>query len=147
MKIKSLTVKNRYNMKYTQVFFDEKKWPCFISLKFVWFIFAQIALIICLKMLMFACQARAPMHEVPPWRAPKGNFLTFRSSDRRKMYFLFVFFYVFFTPSFWLSDFSWNFEVLWGASKKSWLERYTILSFMYFCKYVNQRKSNDRWIE
>ena len=39
------------------------------------------------------------------------------------------------------STFSWNFGVLWGVSKKSWLGRCMQLSFMRFCKYLNQRNS------
>ena len=41
--------------------------------------------------------------------------------------------------------FSWNLRVLWEFLEKSWLERYTQLSFMHFCKYLNQTKKN-RWI-
>ena len=46
-----------------------------------------------------------------------------------------------------LSDFSWNFIVLWSVSKEIWLERNIQLYFMHFCKYLNQRKSKNRWIE
>ena len=34
---------------------------------------------------------------------------------------------------------SWNFRVLWGILKKSWLSRNMQLSFMFVCKYLNQR--------
>ena len=98
------------------------------------------------------------LHTVPPWGTPKGKFLKSRFPDRWKMHFRHSL-SLLLTPSFWhpffsihsfslfLSDFSWSFRLLWGVSEKRWLERYIQLCFMRFCKYLNQRKSENMWIE
>ena len=45
-------------------------------------------------------------------------------------------------------DFSWIFRVSWGVLKRYWLERYSQLSFMRVCKYLNQRvRRIEEWNE
>ena len=74
---------------------------------------------------------RAKMFEIKVFRSLENAFPT-----------LFLTFLLFFFLI--LSDFSWNFIVLWRVSKEIWLERNTQLYFMHFCKYLNQRKSKNR---
>ena len=73
--------------------------------------------------------------EVPPWWRPKGKF---RSPDRWKMHLRH--FLIFLHSSMTISSFSWNLKSFMGSFEKSWLERYIQLSFMRFCKYLNQKR-------